>query len=49
MADCYFKANDRKNAYRTFKRLTWDYPDSDWAKYARGRLAEDAFANMVDE
>ena len=38
-----------KNAYRSFKRLTWDYPDSDWAKYARGRLAEDAFANMKEE
>ena len=26
-------------AYRLFKDLTWDFPESQWAKYARGRLA----------
>jgi TolA-binding protein len=49
MADSNFKAHDHKNAYRGFKRLTWDYPDSDWAKYARGRLSEEVFAKMSDE
>jgi TolA-binding protein len=29
-------------AYRAFKKLTWDYPESKWAKFARGRLTEDA-------
>ncbi|MDP6504217.1 MAG: hypothetical protein QF886_11400, partial [Planctomycetota bacterium] len=37
------------HAYRIFKRLTWDYPASKWAKYARGRLTEDQFATMEDE
>ncbi|GDY12155.1 hypothetical protein LBMAG53_10330 [Planctomycetota bacterium] len=29
------------NAYRMFKNLTWNHPDGVWAKYARGRLAQD--------
>ncbi|MDA1141766.1 MAG: hypothetical protein O3B01_24650 [Planctomycetota bacterium] len=37
------------NAYRIFKRLTWDYPASNWAKFARGRLTEDQFQKMEDE
>ena len=49
LGDSYFKAGDGKNAYRGFKRLTWDYPDSDWAKYARGRLTDDAFIHMEEE
>lgn len=32
---------DAAEAYRTFKRLTWDYPETKWAKYARGRLAQE--------
>ena len=49
MADAYFQANDHVNAYRGFKRLTWDYPDSEWAKFARGRLSEESFSTMKDE
>ena len=41
MGDSYFKARDFKNAYRAFKRVTWDYPDNQWAKYAVGRLTEE--------
>ena len=48
-ADSHFKAQDNQNAYRGFKRLTWDYPDSEWAKYARGRLSEETFAKMTNE
>ena len=46
--DCYTKLKqpDYVNAYRLFKRLTWDYPESQSAKYARGRLAEDALAKI---
>lgn len=29
-----------QSAYQVFKRLTWDYPESLWAKYARGRLTD---------
>jgi len=39
-ADCYTKSNNFIAAYRWFRRLTWDYPESQWAKYARGRLTE---------
>lgn len=39
--DTYLKQKDSVNAYRMLKRLTWDYPASKWAKFARGRLTED--------
>jgi outer membrane protein assembly factor BamD (BamD/ComL family) len=42
-------ANDMKDAYRMFKKVTWDYPDSLWAKYARGRLSEGAMAKLDAE
>jgi hypothetical protein len=32
------------DAYRIWKKLTWDYPEGQWAKYARGRLTEPAVA-----
>ena len=34
-------------AYRMYKRLTWDYPESKWAKYARGRLTEGPMAKIA--
>ena len=40
--DVCLQKGDMKNAYRAFKKLTWDYPESKWAKFARGRLTEDA-------
>lgn len=44
----YMQTNDLENAYRTFKKLTWDYPASGWAKYARGRLADEKFTEMTE-
>jgi outer membrane protein assembly factor BamD (BamD/ComL family) len=44
--DCYMKKHDYVNAYRQFKKLTWDYPESTWAKYARGRLSESDLARV---
>ena len=38
--DCSLTGKNYIDAYRMFKKLTWDYPESTWAKYARGRLAE---------
>ncbi len=35
-------------AYRVFKPLTWEYPESKWAKYARGRLASDKGLATID-
>jgi len=42
--DTYLQMKKPTNAYRMLKRLTWDYPESIWAKYARGRLTEPALA-----
>lgn len=36
-------------AYETYRRVTFDFPDSIWAKYARGRLADPAFEKRVEE
>ena len=47
--DCYMKQRDFVNSYRVFKRLTWDYPAGKWAKFARGRLTEDALANVGEK
>lgn len=50
--DCHMKSKDKNSlieAYRMFKVLTWDYPASKWAKYARGRLADEALARLDDE
>ena len=44
LADCYMKVGDPKGAYQTFKKLTWDYPETKWAKFARGQLAQNSQA-----
>ena len=44
--DSYTKMSpaDSVKAYRMFKKLTWNYPESQWAKHARARLTD---RNMV--
>lgn len=39
---------DLKAAYQLYRRVTFDFPDSKWAKYARGRLADPAFARIIE-
>lgn|GEM_PF-801729 len=39
-------ANSYVNAYRMLKRLTWDYPESKWAKFARGRLTDPSLERL---
>ena len=34
-------------AYETYRRITFDFPDSIWAKYSRGRLADPVFEKRV--
>lgn len=41
--------DDAAEAYRTFKQLVWDYPDTKWAKYARGRLIDEEALQGVEE
>ncbi len=36
-------------AYETYRRVTFDFPDSIWAKYSRGRLADPAFSKRIQE
>ena len=37
------------NAYQIYRRVTFDFPDSKWAKYARGRLADPIFADIAEK
>ena len=37
-----------QTAYQIYRRVTFDFPDSIWAKYARGRLADPAFERIVE-
>lgn len=46
-ADCYAKQSEYLDAYRMLIKLTWDYPASKWAKFARSKLAEDQYAKMT--
>ncbi|MDD5679226.1 MAG: hypothetical protein PHW60_14740 [Kiritimatiellae bacterium] len=47
--DTFMKMRDYPNAYRQFKKLTWDYPASKWAKFARGRLTEPALDRIMQD
>ncbi len=37
-----------REAYQLYRRVTFDFPDSKWAKYARGRLADPVFAQIIE-
>jgi outer membrane protein assembly factor BamD (BamD/ComL family) len=36
-------------AYSHFKRLTYDFPESEWAAYARGQLSQEGMLNLEDK
>jgi len=40
---------NRREAYQTYRRVTFDFPDSVWAKQARGRLADPFFADIIEK
>ncbi|MDA0839855.1 MAG: tetratricopeptide repeat protein [Planctomycetota bacterium] len=46
--DSYLKANDALKSYQMFKRCIWDYPESKWAKFARGRLTAPIFDRISE-
>ena len=53
--EAYRLANNNREAFRRYNRCRWDYPESEAAKYARGRLALpemlqqfEAEANSID-
>ena len=47
--DVHMQKKGLEDAYRVFKKLTWDYPESKWAKFARGRLTEEAMITVQDK
>lgn len=47
--DAYLKAGNLKKSYQMLKRCVWDYPTTDWAKFARSRLTDPRFDNIKDD
>ncbi len=48
-ARAYLETKDYKNAYINLKKCEWDYPATDWAKFARGLLATNPQMIKMDE
>jgi outer membrane protein assembly factor BamD (BamD/ComL family) len=46
---CYQKLRQPMAAYSHFKRLTYDFPESEWAAFARGQLSQDSMLNLEDK
>ena len=46
---CYQQLGQAMAAYSMYKRLTYDFPESKWAAYARGRLSQDAMSRLETE
>ena len=44
----YERLDDPHEAYEVYRRVTFDFPDSVWAKQSRGRLADPAFARIIE-
>ncbi len=45
----YHEAGEEALAYRRYRRVTWDFPDSDAARYARGQLTLPAMLNAAKD
>ena len=43
---CYQDQRNQMAAYSSFKRLTYDFPESEWAAYARGQLSQGALLKL---
>ncbi|MFN5578000.1 MAG: tetratricopeptide repeat protein, partial [Akkermansiaceae bacterium] len=46
---CYQKLKQPMAAYSHFKRLTYDFPESEWAAFARGQLSQDSMLDLEDK
>jgi outer membrane protein assembly factor BamD (BamD/ComL family) len=46
---CYLDMRQQMPAYSIFKRLTYDFPESKWAAYARGQLSQESLLNLESE
>jgi len=47
--ESYRSARQLDIAFRRYKRVTWDYPESDAAKFARGKLVLPEMVNVADK
>ena len=43
---CYQDLRQQMAAYSTFKRLTYDFPESKWASYARAQLSQESLLKL---
>lgn len=43
---CYESLKEPMAAYSTYKRLTFDFPESKWASYARAQLSQESLLNL---
>jgi tetratricopeptide (TPR) repeat protein len=46
LGHAYMEIADLPNAYRSFKKATWDYPNTTWGRYAANRLADPKLARI---
>jgi tetratricopeptide (TPR) repeat protein len=46
MGLCYENTKADMAAYSQYKRLSYDFPESKWASYARGQLSQDKLLNI---
>ena len=48
-AKSYQVLREQMTAYALYKRLTYDYPESKWAAYARGELSQEALIRLEEQ
>ncbi len=46
---CYQTLRQEMAAYSIFKRLTYDFPESEWAAFARGQLSQERLLNLENK
>jgi len=46
---CYESLREPMAAYSLYKRLTFDFPESKWASYARAQLSQESLLNLETE
>lgn len=46
---CYQNLREEMAAYSIFKRLTYDFPETEWAAYARGQLSQPGLLRLEQQ
>lgn len=47
--DSWLKANNPLFSYRRFKNCVWNFPETEWARHARGRLTAPIFEKFAEQ